>query len=260
MSTGRQSRILDHVARQGEASVEELSQLVQVSPSTIRRELESLEKSGMLVRTHGGAEVRTPLHYEPPFESRASVQVEAKRDIAMAARELIQPNAIVGISGGTTCTELARQLRFLHSITVVTNAINIALELYGQSNKRLVVTGGILNQDSYELVGDLALESLENLHCDIAFLGVSGIDAAFGFSMADEPEAAVGKKFLAAASKKVILAGSAKMGKVTFARLCRLNQVDTLITDSGADAAYLARLRQTGLQVLVAGHGNGATA
>jgi DeoR family transcriptional regulator of aga operon len=211
-----------------------------------------MQKSGLLQRMHGTAQIPTPIRYELPYEKRAAQHVEAKRKIAAAAKQLIRQELVIGLSGGSTCTELARQLRAMQQITVVTNAVNIVLELQGQLGKRVIVTGGLLNQDSYELVGSLVGQSLQNMHLNLAFLGASGVDRDFGFSMADEPEAVASRAFMAAAEQTVILADHSKLGKATFARLCPLREVDLLITDDGISLEQHTMLQNAGLKVLVA--------
>jgi DeoR family transcriptional regulator, aga operon transcriptional repressor len=255
MSSVRQTFILEYLAQHGEGEVEQLSQLLGVSPSTVRRELRLLQENGLLERTHGAAHLPSPVRYEPPYESRAAANLDAKRAIATAARRLVRPGAVVGLSGGTTCTELARQLRSAEQLTIVTNAVNIALELQGQSRGRVMMTGGLLNQNSYELVGNRVAESLQNIHLDITFLGASGIDSGFGISMSDEPEAAVGRAFRAAAERSVVLADHSKIGRRTFARLCHLNEIDLLITDGDAASEELSILQHAGLKVLLADAG-----
>jgi DeoR family transcriptional regulator of aga operon len=165
---------------------------------------------------------------------------------------LIASGSVVGIMGGTTCTELARQMRAMEHVTVVTNALNIPLELQGRITKRVMVTGGILNQNSYELIGSQASASLENVHLAMAFIGVSGISAEFGLSMSDEPEAAVGRSFMQAADRTIVLADSSKVGRETFARLCPLNGLQTLVTDDGIGLDQLDALQSAGLEVIVA--------
>jgi DeoR family transcriptional regulator of aga operon len=251
MTTERQMKILQHLSRHDSLEVGRLSELLQVSPSTIRRDLRMMQESGLLKRSHGTAQLPTPIRYELPYENRAAQQIEAKRQIATAARQLIQNELVIGISGGTTCTELARQLRVMEHITVVTNAVNIALELQGQLGKRVIVTGGQLNQDSYELVGNLVGQSLQTMHLDLAFLGVSGVDPEFGFSVADEPEAVASRALMAAAAQTIVLADHSKIGKATFARLCRLAEVDLLITDDGLTPERLATLQEANLKVRV---------
>lgn len=252
MTTSRQLRILHYLAIYDELEVNQLSALLQVSPSTIRRELTAMEESGLLVRTHGAARLPNPISYEAPYEKRAAEHIEEKRKIAAAAMKLIAPGMVIGIMGGTTCTELARLLRAMEHITVVTNALNIPLELRGNPNKRIMVTGGILNQNSYELVGGQASQSLQNVHLALAFIGVSGISPEFGFSMSDEPESVVGRAFMAAADRTIVLADSSKIGKMTFARLCPLHEVDLLITDDHITPAQLEALQAAGLEVMIA--------
>jgi DeoR family transcriptional regulator of aga operon len=247
-----QAAIMQYLSQQGDAEVSELEELLSVSSSTIRRQLTWMEENGLLERFHGGARLPTPIAYELPYEKRLAHEMEAKRAIAAKAKSLLTSNLVIGISGGTTCTELARQLRTLDNITVVTNAVNIALELHGQPGSRLMVTGGTLNKNSYELVGDLVTQSVRNFHFDIAFLGVSGISTNFGFSMSDEPEAVAGRAFMAAAERIIIVADHSKVGKSTFARLCSLDDVDMLITDSQIAPDQLAVLEKTGLEVFIA--------
>lgn len=257
MLSDRQLRILDLLAGNNELRIEQLSRHLQTSPSTVRRELQVMEELGLLLRTHGGAHMPNRVRYEQTYEHRATTEIEAKRAIAAVACQLVPASSIISISGGTTCTEFARRLRMISNLTVVTNAVNISLELYGQSDKRIIVTGGMLNQNSYELVGNLAIQSMKDLHLDIAFLGVSGIDLGFGFSMSDESEAMVGQSFMAAASKKIVLADHTKIGKATLARLCRLSEVDLLITDRTDTAEQAAMLEQAGIKVLCAMNAGG---
>jgi DeoR family transcriptional regulator of aga operon len=252
MTTARQLEILQHLTQHNSLEVSQLSELLHVSPSTIRRDLRVMQKSGLLRRAHGTAQLPTPIRYELPYENRAAQHLEAKRKIAMAAKQLMTQGLVIGFSGGSTCTELARQLRAMENITVVTNAVNIALELQGQLGKRVIVTGGVLNQDSYELVGHLVAQSLETMHLDLAFLGATGVDLSFGFSVADEPEAVASRALMAAAGKTIVLADHSKIGQATFARLCRLPEVDLLITDDGVLPEQLTKLQEAGLKVLVA--------
>jgi DeoR family transcriptional regulator of aga operon len=253
MTTDRQMQILNYLTRHESLEVNQLSELLQTSASTIRRELKIMEENGLLVRNHGNAHLHVPIRYELPFEKRATQQAEAKREIAIQAAQLIKPGQVIGLSGGTTTTELARQLRMVENLTVVTSAINIALELQGQLSKRVMVTGGILNQESYELAGDQAVQSLRNVHLDIVFHGASGIDVDFGISLADEPDAVVGRAFKEAANKIIIVADHSKIGHKTFARFCALNEVDMLITDHRVSEVQQSMLKAGGLDFVAAG-------
>jgi DeoR/GlpR family transcriptional regulator of sugar metabolism len=170
----------------------------------------------------------------------------------LAATRLVTPGMVLALVGGTTCTALARMLRPLDELTIVTSAINVALELQGQSNKRVIVTGGTLNRNSYELVGSQAISSLENIHCEMAFLGASGMSAEYGLSMSDEPEAAVGRALIASAERAVVLADHTKLGKRGLVRVCPLDQVHLLITDAQAAPEQVEPLVRAGLAVTIA--------
>jgi len=247
-----QRKIMAHLIQNESVGVKKLSSLLQISDSTTRRQLTFMEKKGMIVRMHGGARLANPITYELLYENRAAQALVAKRKIAAAALSLTSPDLVIGLSGGTTCTELARLLRTLERITVVTNAINVALEIQSQASRRIMVTGGLLNQNSYELVGNQVSQSLQNVHIDITFLGVSGISVEFGFSMHDEPEAVAGRAFMAAADRTIVLADSSKVGKSTFARLCAIKDVHLLITDDQIQPQQVNSLKGAGLEVLIA--------
>lgn len=211
-----------------------------------------MEAGGLIEREHGLVRLPLPIRYELPFEQRAARQIEAKRKIAALAKTMVGSGQVVGLSGGTTVTELARQLRVLDDITAVTNAVNVSLELQGTPGKRVMVTGGILDQTSYELVGDLVVQALRSIHLDVVFQGVSGINLDFGFSVADEPAAVVARALRKAADRVVVLADHSKVGQRSFVRAYPLTAADMLVTDDGIAAEEQALLEEIGLPVLVA--------
>ncbi len=155
----------------------------------------------------------------------------------------------IGLTGGTTTTEVARVLVDRQHLTVVTNALNIASELAVRPNLKLVVTGGVARSESYELVGPIAEASLEGLNLDIVFLAVDGISPDAGLTTHHEIEAGTDRALLERARQVIVVADSSKIGKVAFARICQLADVDELITDDGADAEALAALREGGIEV-----------
>jgi DeoR family transcriptional regulator of aga operon len=252
VTTDRQIQILQYLNRHESVDIAALSDILQISASTVRREVAAMEESGLLVREHGSVRLPIPIRYELPFEARAAATVTAKRKIAARAAELVQPRQVIGMSGGTTVTELARQLRAHEEITVVTTAVNVAIELQGTPGKRVMVTGGILDQTSYELVGDLVTQALRTVHLDVVFQGVSGINADFGFSVADEPAAVVARALRDSADRVIVLADHTKLGQRSFVRAYGLAAAHTLITDDGITPAQRAELEAIGVRVLVA--------
>lgn len=245
-SAHRQDQLFKFIGEHSEVTVETLAQQFGISLTTVRRDLDSLERRSLIERTWGGARVAVPVVYtEEAFQGEA-----VKRAIAAAAATLVKPGMIIGISGGSTCTELARRLRG-QRIKVVTNALNVALELRSTNHTRVVMTGGELNFASYELVGDLVARSLSEYRVDMAFTGCSGLTPDFGFSMRDDPEAVAARAITQVASRVVVLADHRKVGARTFARFARLDEVERFITDDGLSPEWLARLTQAGLNVQV---------
>jgi DeoR family transcriptional regulator of aga operon len=243
----RLSAILDQVGQRGSVDVGELAAALGVSGATVRRDLQSLSRSQLLVRTHGGA-VANEVGDEVPTRVKAALRLPEKRRIGRAAADLVPDGAVVGMTGGTTALELARALAARRGITVVTNAINIANELVGHAGLRLVVIGGIVRQ-SYELVGPAAEAMLANYHLDIAFIGVDGLTPEEGCTTYDELEAQTDLAFLRRSRRNVVITDSSKIGRVTFARISLLSGVTDVVTDQGAHPEQLAALRDAGLHV-----------
>jgi DeoR family transcriptional regulator, aga operon transcriptional repressor len=244
----RFSAILEQLASDGSASVEQLSDRLGVSGATIRRDLRQLADQRLLSRTHGGAMVQT-VSYELPVRYRTERQSQEKKRIGAAAAELIPPAGVVGITGGTTTIEAARALASRRDLTVVTNALNIAAELAVRPNLSLIVTGGMARSASFELVGPVAEQTLGGYHLDVALLGVDGIEADAGCTTHDYTEARTNAVLLKRAKRTVVLADSTKLGTVAFATICDLSEIDTLITDTDATPAELNRLRSAGLTI-----------
>jgi DeoR family transcriptional regulator of aga operon len=240
--------ILEQLAINGSASVEQLSELLDVSGATVRRDLRQLGDQHLLARTHGGA-VGQAVSYELPVRYRAKQRSAQKRRIGEAAAALVPEDGVVGITGGTTTTEAARALASRADLTVVTNALNIAAELAIRPNLALIVTGGTVRSASFELVGPIAEQTLSGYHLDVALLGVDGIETSAGCTTHDDTEARTNSMLVQRAKQCVVVADSTKLGKVAFATICPLSSVNVLITDSEADPVELATLRSAGLDV-----------
>jgi DeoR family transcriptional regulator of aga operon len=244
----RLSAILSDLSTDGSVEVAELASRFAVSAATIRRDLELLEEQRLLARTHGGA-VTMGVLYELPLRYKGARHHDEKRRIAMAAAASIADGMSVGLTGGTTCTELARELVDRERLTVVTNALNIASELAVRPNLKLVVTGGTARPESYELVGPLAEQSLSGLHLDLVVIGVDGIDAQAGCTTHHEVEAHTDLALIERAERVIVVADSSKIGSVAFAQICPVERIDVLITDRGANVRALRALRDVGVTI-----------
>jgi DeoR family transcriptional regulator of aga operon len=244
--------ILDRLSKQGSLGVVELSAELGVSTASVRRDLEFLEGQHLLSRTHGGA-VANSLAYELPLRYRGGRQKDEKRRIGTVAVSRIHDGAVsVGLTGGTTTTEVARALANHSGLTIVTNALNIASDLAIRPNLKLIVTGGTARSESYELVGPLAEASLEGLHLDFAIVGVDGISAKGGLTTHHDVEAHTNRALIDHARRVIVVADGSKVGRLAFARICPIAEVDELITDSSADPEELEQLREAGITVTIA--------
>ncbi|MEX0985403.1 MAG: DeoR/GlpR family DNA-binding transcription regulator [Actinomycetota bacterium] len=247
--TERLALILETLSVDRTVGVAALSRRLQVSAATIRRDLSHLQEQRLLSRTHGGAVAQGVL-YELPLRYKGARRQDEKRRIALAAAARIDDGMAVGLTGGTTCTEVARALVERQRLTVVTNALNIASELAIRPNLRLVVTGGTARPESYELVGPIADQTLAGLHLDVVCIGVDGIDVGAGCTTHHEVEAATDLALIERAARVLVVADASKIGHVAFAQICPIERVDTFITDRGAGVRALHALRQAGLEVV----------
>ncbi|WP_371789765.1 DeoR/GlpR family DNA-binding transcription regulator [Streptomyces sp. NBC_01471] len=250
LRTERHARILEHVSVKGSVDVGELTGLLGVSGATVRRDLQHLSALNLLRRTHGGAAVGS-IGLEVPVQYRAERGRPEKRAIAMAAAELVPRGAVVGMTGGTTATEIARLLAERGPVTIVTNAVNIAAELVLHQHVTLVVIGGNARTESYELVGPIAEKTLADYHMDMTFLGVDGISAAQGCTTYDQLEAATDRAFATNSGRTVVVADHSKIGRTTFAKICPLSAVHHLVTDREAPESECARISEAGVSVTV---------
>lgn len=248
----RLTAILDLLARQRTVSLTELTEGLGISPATARRDLTELADQRLVTRTHGGAtlaEGRTEL----PVALRGTQSTDAKRAIARAmAARLPSGRHVVALSGGTTTAEVARALEWRQDLTVVTNSLSIATLLTGRGRVRVVVTGGFVRPESWELVGALAENTFSAVNVGTAVLGADGVSAGAGVTTHDETEARTNHAMVGAAQRTVVVADSSKVGRVALAQMAGLDRVSTLITDDGADPEEVERIRAAGVEVVVA--------
>ncbi|TCL61450.1 DeoR family transcriptional regulator [Hydrogenispora ethanolica] len=245
----RQSKILDILSKQGRCLVGALAQELGVSMVTVRQDLDLLERRGLLRRTHGGAILNAKTGFERPFQiEETSFKTEKERIAAAAVKEVSSGDTVI-LDVGTTTTEVARLLKKHRDLTVVTNAVNIALILEDNPDITTVVTGGTLRAKQHSLVNPYAELILEKINADLAFIGVSGVAADYGYTNVNLAEAELKSLFFRKARRRIVLADSSKIGNVARAKVADLLEADRLITDRSANAEEVARLRERGLEV-----------
>ncbi|WP_127794137.1 DeoR/GlpR family DNA-binding transcription regulator [Agromyces sp. LHK192] len=256
----RLSAVLDLLAEDGQVEVEQIVERLGVSPATARRDLDALAQQQLLTRTRGGA-VAHSVAYDLPIRYKHQQNPEAKAAIARAASALVPRGAVIGLCGGTTATAIADELMSRADImepasdpglTIVTNAINIAMQLAMRPQIKTVVTGGVVHARSYELVGSYAEGVLGNISLDLAFIGANGIDTVVGPTSHDEREAAVNALMARRATRAVLVVDSTKLDRRAFAAIGERRLFQTVITDAASTAEQRSRLVDAGFDVIVA--------
>ena len=256
-NTARRAEIiLQELLLNGRVDAEQLSQRLQVNASTIRRDLERLEQQNLLRRVHGGALpvdllAYSAYAYDLTFQENMNKQVEEKTQIALAALRLIEPGDTLALSPGTTTTHLARAIRHsqIQPLTIVTNAINIAMELTGVKGISLTLTGGLLLPDFFALVGPLTEQSLSQMYVAKAFLGVTGLSLQHGLTGPNQLEALTHKLTIQRAQKTIVLADHCKLDRVALHAIAPLEAMHALVTDHGAPETFLQGLREHAIEI-----------
>jgi len=247
----RLTQIVSVVITKEIVDVAALAKHFAVSTATIRRDLELLESQRLVSRTHGGA-TRHEAFRDLPLGHKAAQDLPEKRRIALRALEFLEDARVIGLTGGTTVTEFARLLTDKQGITVVTNALNIAIDLVSSPGLRVFAAGGEVRSSSHEVVGTTVESFLSGYNIDVAFLGVDGVDASAGFTNYDPAGAAVNAALHRRARITIVLADASKIQRIALALTCSIADVDVLITDNRAPEDVLDRLRARGCHVIVA--------
>src|SRR5580700_4497031 len=252
----RSEKIVKFLLSTGTATIEELLAIAGSSAPSIRRDLARLEGRGLIRRTHGGAELVEPLLYEPfrydsSFLAREQRHAAEKRRIGLAAAEMVQNGDTIALTAGTTASHIGRSLRHREKIQVITNAINIGMELCNQPGIRTCVTGGVVPWAwSFSLTGSATLAFLDDVYMDKVFLSVTGLDAERGATTLESDEAMVFRKMLKQSKQVIVVADSSKIGKVSPALICPINEIHILITDTGAPPDALSPFERQGIRIV----------
>jgi DeoR family transcriptional regulator, aga operon transcriptional repressor len=248
----REGQIFDLLCQHGELSIQSLSEHLGISASSVRRELAELGDHPIIQRTHGGATLTNVVQYNPLPIYKLPLDPSEARAIAALARSLVQPGDVIGLSGGRLCTELALQLRGTEGITVVTNGVNIAAELVALPNLRVMVTGGLLEQNSFELVGQALHQSLEGVYIHKFFVGTDGLSVEHGVSNHSEAEALAARELALHADTTYVLADSTKFRRPHLAQVMPLTEVAAILTTDHTPFEVCTLFRAAGCEVRIA--------
>jgi DeoR family transcriptional regulator, aga operon transcriptional repressor len=253
--TQRPEQILQELLRNGEVAVDKLAQQLKVSEATIRRDLTELERQGLLLRSHGGAVPVAPMLYEPfrhlsSFQEQQEKCAAEKRRIGLLAAGLIADGEIIAIGAGTTTTQVARSIRHRKGITVLTNALNVAMELSHLADIKVCMTGGNLSGDWFALVGDVAQRNVAEMFVDKVFIGVDGIHPEHGLTTNYPDQAAIHRAMLRQARQRIVVADYRKVGVVGTSVIWPAADFQVLVTDKTTSDKAIAPLSARNIQVL----------
>lgn len=247
----RHQQILERLKKAGSVNVVDLCAELNVSSVTIRKDLQVLEDKNMLYRTHGGATLSNPYIADRPVNVKFGLQTEEKERIAAAAARLIVENDCVLVASGTTVQYFAKNIHADGHLTVLTSALNVALELIHHPGIEVIQLGGIMRKTSSSVTGIYAEKALEDFSCSKLFLGVDGIDPEFGLTTSNMMEAQLNRKMIATAQKTIVLADSGKFGKRGFGKICGIEDIEQIITDSNVSEHTVEILRGMGIEVTI---------
>jgi len=247
----RHQVILNKIKQEGQIKVLNLCQELKVSSVTIRKDLKFLEEKGLLFRTHGGATLNNPYTTERPVNEKEKIYLPEKMRIGAAAAQLITPNDSILIASGTTVQAFARNIQPQDNLTVITSALNVALELIHHPGIEIIQLGGLLRKSSSSVTGPYAKNILTDFSCSKLFLGVDGIDLEFGLTTANVMEAHLNREMIRVSQKTVVLADSTKFGRRGFGKICDFEEIDEIITDKGVSDYTARTLEEMGIKVTI---------
>ncbi len=245
----RRQYIVSLAQQRGRVLVEDLSRSLGISRITIRKDLDALQRRGILQRTHGGALLAgAGTLVDPSLQEKEEKHSQEKLRIAAEAARLVQEGQCVLLDSGSTTAAIARALRKFSRLTVITNAVNIAAELRG-TDFEVLLTGGALRKNSFSLVGPLAEEMLRDMHADVLFLGVDGFDLEAGLSTPNVMESRVNRAMVKAATTVVVVCDSSKFNRRSLSKIVDVTAVHHVITDGNLPKETADSLRSLNIKL-----------
>jgi DeoR/GlpR family transcriptional regulator of sugar metabolism len=253
----RREKIMEFLLEDGSAKVQDLSRLFKVTEVTIRQDLEKLEKEGLVIREHGGAFLKDVTNNAKDFTLTNQDNLDKKELIAQKCVELIEEGDTIILDSGTTTTEIAKKLKGRQQLTVITNALNIAIMLGSEHGIEVIVTGGEFKPPTLSLTGQKAADFFKGLNVQKLFLATAGISLKSGLTYPSLSDIVVKKAMIEAAETCYLVADSSKIGKTALASLGALSLIDFIVTDSGIEDKHRQVFKDHEIELIIAGKDNG---
>lgn len=246
----RHQYILGKLKDEGYVKVKDLSDQLGVSEVTIRKDLRHLESKKLLYRNHGSASSLSSIISDKHIDVKEKMFAEEKLHISKAASKLLAEEDKIIIASGTTLFAFANEIStYENYLTVITSSVKVSLALCYNTNIEIIQLGGIIRKNSVSVIGHYAENILGSLSCNKLFLGVDGIDLDYGLTTSDMNEARINQQMIDAAQKIIVLTDSSKFGKRGFCKICDINKIHHIITDSNAPAHIIEMLREKEIEV-----------
>lgn len=247
----RHQKILTFLYEKKQIKVQELSALLETSAVTIRKDLKILEEKRLLYRTHGGASLESPYVNDRSVNEKEYINAKEKSAIGLYASQMIKNDQYIILASGTSILAMAKYINPLQKLTVVTSALNIAIELVKKNNVEVLQLGGYVRPSSFSVIGHYSEMILKETACSKLFLSVDGIDLDYGLTTTNALEAHLNQQMISSSKEVIILVDSTKFGKKSFGRICGIDQVDHIITDNKIDPIIVAKIKALGIDLTI---------
>ena len=252
----RQSQVMEILQEKGRISIPEMCQQFGISDMTARRDLNEMDRLGLLRRIHGGAVVNLGRSYEPPYQMRSTKNQSAKACIGAKAAELIYDGDSIALDVGTTTLEIVKELKGKRNLTIITNSLQIANmvvdNLSLENDARLILTGGVVRPRELSMIGSVTERAYQEFHVDKAFIGIGGISLEDGLTEYNIEDAIIKRMLLASAREKIVVADASKFGVTTFASVAPLKSADRIVTDPAVPLEMIEQIKTLGVEIILA--------
>lgn len=246
----RRNAILAKLTAQGKVIVTDLSREFDVTEETIRRDLEKLDKEGLAKKTYGGAVINHNLNTDLPFNVRKRANVELKQKIAEKIAGMINDGDYIMLDASSTAIYVTKCILDRKNITLITNSVEIMLELADKSDWNILSTGGSLKKGALSLVGASAERMIRGFHVDLAVCSSKGVDLNMGITDSNEKDSEIKRAIFAAADKKILAVDSTKFDKISFVHVCDMNDIDVVVTDSQPSERWVEHFKDKNVELI----------
>ncbi len=248
----RRNAILAKLSTEGKVVVSDLSNEFNVTEETIRRDLEKLDRDGLARKTYGGAVKNENFNIDLPFHIRKQTNVENKHKIAEKISEMIKDGDYIMMDASTTALYVIKKILDRKRITLITNSIEILIELCNKPDWTVISTGGVLKEGGLQLLGYQAEKMISGFHVDVAICSCKGLNQELFVTDSNEQDSEIKKAYFKSANRKVLAVDSSKFDKTSFVKVCDITNIDAVVTDAYPGEVWSERIKNAGAELIFA--------